>query len=199
MTRQHFDTPFGVVEADRERIDRIAEACDWNPFEDEIVHRDEHSVELPLVMLASVYGSDFKIVPVLCGPFDAAAQQPEIERFLEACRAEAEGEDILVVAGADLAHVGRAFGDEFEIDDNIIDHVRQRDETDLAHALAGDPAAWYASVMEDSNERRVCGLQCVYSALRAVEGTLANAELLDYGYGHDPNGGIVSFAAVAAE
>lgn len=198
LTRQDFETPFGTLRADGDRIDRIAGACEWNPFEDEIVHRDEHSIELPAVMLGHVYGADIKIVPILCGPFDATEEAPHIERFLDACRAESEGGNVLVVAGADLAHVGRTFGDEFDIDDAVIERVQQRDEADLVHALAGDPASWYRSVMQDGNARRVCGLQCIYSALRAAEGHGGKGELLDYGYAHDPNGGIVTFSAIAA-
>jgi len=198
MTRHDFDTPLGTLRADRAMIDRLAQTCDWNPFEDEIVHRDEHSIELPVVMLAHVYGSDINIVPILCGAFDVAAEDAHVERFLMACKAEAASEDVLILAGADLAHVGHTFGDEFEVDDGVIGHVRERDETDLAHALAGDPVSWYQSVMQDGNARRVCGLQCIYSALRSAEGHAGPGELLDYGYAHDPNGGIVSFSAIAA-
>ena len=149
-------------------------------------------------MLAHVFGPDINIVPILCGAFDAAAEEASIERFLDACKREAASEDVLIIAGADLAHVGRTFGDEFEIDDAVIGRVQQRDETDLKHALAGDPASWYRSVMEDGNARRVCGLQCIYSALRTAEGNAGVGELLDYGYAHDPNGGIVTFSAIAA-
>jgi hypothetical protein len=198
MTRQDFDTPLGTLRADREMIDRLAQACDWNPFEDEIVHRDEHSIELPAVMLAHVYGSDINIVPILCGAFDVSIEDSHVERFLNACKNEASDEEVLVLAGADLAHVGRTFGDEFEIDDAVIERVQERDETDLSHALAGDPVSWYRSVMQDGNARRVCGLQCIYSALRSAEGLAGMGELLDYGYAHDPNGGIVTFSAIAA-
>jgi len=198
LTRHDFDTPFGCLKADRSRIDRLATACGWDPFEDEIVHRDEHSIELPAVMLAHVFGTDINIVPILCGAFDAAAEDTDIERFLSVCRAEAEGEDVLVLAGADLAHVGRTFGDDFDIDDAVIKKVKARDETDLTHALAGDPISWYQSVMQDGNARRVCGLQCIYAALRTSAVDMDEGELLDYGYAHDPNGGIVSFSAVAA-
>jgi MEMO1 family protein len=97
-----------------------------------------------------------------------------------------------------LAHVGRAFGDDFDIDDGVVSRMRERDEADLAHALAGDGPAWYDAVMRDGNARRVCGLQCIYSALRATEGLAAKAELLDYGYAHDDAGGIVTFSAIAA-
>ena len=50
--------------------------------------------------------------------------------------------------------------------------------------------------MKDLNQRKVCGLGCIYAALRSVEGTVSAAELLDYDYAPDPAGGIVSFASV---
>ena len=68
-----------------------------------------------------------------------------------------------VVAGVDLAHVGRRFGDAFEIDDEIVHAVKARDDEDLACALNLDADGWYASVMKDGNQRRVCGLNAIYA------------------------------------
>jgi len=205
LTRKHFETPFGTLQTDDEIVDRLAAACDWDPYAHELVHRTEHSIEFQTTMLAYLYGTDVKIVPVLAAQFSddpAHARPGEIEavqRFLDECRAIAAepGRRISVIAGADLAHVGRRFGDEYDIDDDVLLAVRMRDKEDLAHVRQPQGESFYASVMRDHNARRVCGLGCLYAALKTVEGRMDSSRLLHYGYAPDPAGGIVSFAAAA--
>ena len=62
------------------------------------------------------------------------------------------------------------------------------------HAL--DAGKVYGSVMKDRNERNVCGLNCIYAAIKSLEGVVQKGEPLHYDYAHDPAGGIVSFASV---
>ena len=204
LTRKHFATPFGILETDRGLVERLAATCDWNPFEYEIVHRTEHSIEFQAVMLAYLYGTDIRIVPILCGPL---AERPEragskefarVAAFLDTCReiAALPENRVAVVAGADLAHVGRRFGDDFDIDVEVVRRVETRDREDLAFATAADPEGFYRSVVKDANRRNVCGLVCIYSALKAVQGVAGNGRILDYSYAPDPAGGIVSFASV---
>ena len=204
LTRKHFETPFGLVKTNRELAERLEAACDWDPYAWEYVHRNEHSIELQVVMLAYLYGTQVQIVPILCSAFseDPEMSHPEtiagVRRFLDACReiaAEPE-QRVSVIAGADLAHRGKRFGDPFDIDDAVIAAVAERDREDLEHVTRSDAGAFYASVMRDQNERKVCGLGCIYAALKTVEGRTNTAELLHYGYAHDPAGGIVSFASI---
>lgn len=205
LTRKHFETPFGTLQCDREIVDRLAAACDWDPYAFELVHRTEHSIEFQAVMLAYLYGPDVKIVPILAAQFsdDPAHASPReiapVKRFLDECRAIASepGRRVSVIAGADFAHVGKRFGDDFEIDDTILAAVRERDEEDLAQVAALHGEDFYASVMRDQNQRRVCGLGCVYAALKTVEGRVSESRVLHYSHAPDPAGGIVSFAAAA--
>ena len=205
LTRKNFETPFGIVETDQEILTQLENACPWDPYASEYTHRTEHSIEFQAVMLAYHYGTDVKIVPILCAALCENPDDPkpgENERlnpFLQACQKAVADTDrnVAVIAGADLTHVGKRFGDSFDIDDNIIQFVADRDREDLEHAMKGPPEAFYQSVMQDHNERRVCGLGCIYSALRATQDKTSHAELLHYDYAHDPSGGIVSFASVA--
>src|SRR5690606_18807114 len=101
----------------------------------------------------------------------------------------------------DLAHVGRRFGDAFDVDDNVISAVSERDHEDLGNITGGaiDPDGFYASVMRDRNKRNVCGLNCIYATLKTLDGTVDRGIMQHYGYAHDPAGGIVSFASIALE
>jgi len=205
LTRKAFETPLGTLETNQDAVDALAAACAWDPFEHEFVHRGEHSIEFQAVMLAHLYGPAVKIVPVLCSSFGedgdvvVPGEKADLNRFLEACRAYAAepGRRVSVIAAADLAHVGMRFGDDFEVDDEVSQAVTDRDQEDLAHVAANAPEAFYASVMRDGNARRVCGLGCIYAALRTVDGTAGPGQLHAYGQAEDPNGGIVSFASIA--
>jgi MEMO1 family protein len=209
LTRKHFDTPLGRVDTDQEIMTRLEGACAWDPYEWEGLHRTEHSIEFQAVMLAYHYGPDVKIVPILCSCFsmepkpNVPAENEAVTTFLDECRAivAESGGKVAVIAGADLAHVGKTFGDPFDIDDAVVADVAGRDHEDLAHIVDGniDAEAFYASVMKDLNERKVCGLNCIYSTLKALDGTVSAGAMHHYDYAHDPNGGIVSFASVTLE
>lgn len=205
LTQKDFETPFGTLETDREAVEKIAAAAAWDPYQFEAVHRTEHSAEFQAVMLAYLYGPAVRIVPVLasCIADDPTVTRPgsidAVRRFLDAC-AEIAADSrrrVSVIAGADLAHVGRRFGDDFEIDADIVKAVARRDSEDLVHVLRPAPEEFYASVMRDQNSRRVCGLGCIYAALHTARVENRNGELLHYGYAPDPHGGIVSFASLA--
>lgn len=203
LTKKHFATPFGVLQTDQEIVRTLASVCSWDPYAHEIVHRTEHSIEFQAVMLAYLYGPNVRIVPILCSLFGteihgvSPAHNQDITVFLETCHSLiTSGQHISVIAGADLAHVGRRFGDSFDINDRVIRDIAGRDNADLQHVLCGDAASFYQAVMQDNNQRRVCGLNCIYAALQSVAGTISAGDLLHYDYAHDPSGGIVSFTNI---
>lgn len=205
LTRKQYETPIGIVRTDEEIISVLEQACTWDPYAFEFAHRGEHSIEFQAVMLAHLYGAGVKIVPILCSTFgeDFVAGDPTatgpIINFLRVCNECIRSSDkiVVVMASADLAHVGRRFGDPFDIDEAVVEAVAQRDAEDLSHVDAIDAERFYASVMKDGNQRKVCGVNCIFSALRALDGIATVGEALHYDYAEDPAGGIVSFASVA--
>jgi hypothetical protein len=204
LTRKHFHTPFGVLETDQEIVRQLEAVCTWDPYAYEIVHRTEHSIEFQAVMLSYLYGPKVRIVPILCGMFgpEMAPGSPvvpeQVASFLDACGkiVATASPRVSVIAGADLAHVGRRFGDAFDIDKTVVRAVERRDREDLQRVTAGDAEGFYWSVMRDQNKRRVCGLNCIYAALRIIQAETCSGELLHYDYAPDPAGGIVSFANI---
>lgn len=205
LTRKDFETPLGIVSTDTAIVDRLAQACAWDPFEFELTHRTEHSIEFQALMLKYLYGDQVKIVPILTSYFGEGFGAIEgddaapIHQFLDCCKeviAEGEGK-VTVIAGVDFAHIGPCFGDDFEIDDDDIAYAQKRDREDLAHACTIDPAAFYRSVMKDDNERHICGHKAIYSALYTLEGSVTKGEILHHDHAHDPAGGVVTFSSVA--
>ncbi|MDB4937721.1 MAG: putative phosphomevalonate decarboxylase, partial [Labilithrix sp.] len=56
LCRKAFDTPLGRMEADKDSIDTIAAACDFDPYADQFNHKREHSLEFQAVFLRHLLG-----------------------------------------------------------------------------------------------------------------------------------------------
>jgi hypothetical protein len=127
------------------------------------------------------------MLPILCCSTeekvgDAASPRDiaEISDFLEAVRdtVAESGRRTCAIAGADLAHLGRQFGDEFALSPQVMADVERADRQSLAHLERLDPDGFYDSVRADDNARHVCGVPPIYAMLSAVDAT--RADLLDY-------------------
>lgn len=202
LTRKDFETPLGTAENDRAVVDRLLARVGERCLDDEFAHRGEHSVEFQCVFLKHLVSGPVRIVPVLCGSLHdqvEAGRPPasgEVEEFLAALRdtlAEQGGRTV-IVASADLAHVGPQFGDEDRITSDVLRVIEQSDRDMLAFAEAGDSEGFFRAVARDGDRRRICGLPPIYAMLRLLPG--CRGRLLRYGQWPDPNG-TVTFAALA--
>jgi AmmeMemoRadiSam system protein B len=206
LCRKAFDTPLGKVEADLERIDALAgEADGFDPYADQFNHKREHSLEFQVVFLKHVLGGrPFRIVPVLAGlgRHQLSGASPATDRgvakFLEGVRrlVEERPGKVVVVAGADLAHVGPRFGDSAPYNAPQRKALEKADRESIERAEAGDAAGFWEHVARDLEDRRVCGLAPIWSLLRSM-GEAARGKLLHYEQTVDKeDGSIVSHAAV---
>lgn len=183
-TASDFHTPLGVVSVDVPFIERLEARC-GDLRAGELDHDREHSIELQVVWLQHLFGSDsFEMVPVLCpdpcGPTGIALSDGkgvDLDDFASALGEliDDDGLDTLIVAGADLSHVGRAFGDDRRLDDTFLEEVRQRDTRALERLGVNDPKGFLARVREHDNATRICSAGCIYAlccALPKTTGTL---------------------------
>ncbi len=179
LTRKDFATPLGVVPTDRDYVDRLASLAGEELFDDELVHRAEHSVEFQVVFLQYLFGNRrrFSIVPLLVGSYHDLMRQgvdpieaPEVRRFVEALRLteEASGKKVAYVGGIDLCHVGPEFGDPEPVDRGTLERVRSFDGTLLDRAVESDPKGWFETVARVEDRWRVCGLSATYTMLHAM-------------------------------
>jgi hypothetical protein len=207
LCRKAFATPFGPLEADLDSIDVIARAADFDPYADQFNHKREHSLEFQAVFLQHLLGRSSRprrarIIPILAGLGEhqstgkTPAASATVARFLDAVRAVVADKKAIVIAGADLAHVGPRFGDARPLDPGERAALADTDRDSLARAASVDAEGFWDHVAGDLDTRRVCGLAPVYSLLRTIEGS-ARGDVAHYEQTVDPEeGSIVSHAAV---
>jgi AmmeMemoRadiSam system protein B len=173
-----------------------------------IAHRREHSLEFQTVFLAHRYGAErLKILPILCTTLDDLMRDgkdprevPEVSDFLAALTESVaeSGKSVLYVAGADLSHVGRQFGDDVDVRGDLASRVETSDGAALAALGRADADAFFAAVAANQNQYRICSVACLYSLLAAA-GT-RRGQVLHYEQAIDANGhSLVSFAAAVFE
>ncbi len=213
-TRKDFDTPLGIVRTDGPFIDRMVEHLAGSVvgrrldlFADEMAHRLEHSIEFQAMFLQYVLGGrrEFRIVPVLVGSFEGfinggthPGDSPEVEAFLAAVRAAAERHPggVCYISGADFAHIGRQFEDDWLVDKKRLAEQSADDRALIEAACRGDSDGFFSHVADQLDRSRICGLPPTYTLLEAIRP--ARGELLKYGQAVEPDGSAcVSFAGVA--
>lgn len=191
LTEQNYATPFGVLPTERGVVRAVAEAIGSQAaFAEELHHRVEHSIELAVVWLHYFLGGrSVHLVPILCGSFDPfvrGERDPAADPTLKACLAVLReallARRTLVVAAADLAHVGPAFGDPRPLDFAARARLQAADAELLARVVAGDAEGFLQRIRQEGDRRRICGLPPIYLALRL----LGEAQGVQAGYDRCP-------------
>ena len=207
LSRQHFDTPLGLVKTDLEYVNRIASHFGDGLFDDITAHVPEHAIELEVVLLQFLLAGrrPFKIVPLLTGSIQDCMRGgvkpetvPEIERIVQALRlAEAAcGEPVCYVISGDLAHIGPRFGDKRKAAGKCLKDSAAADAKILATLETAQPGAFFDVIAAEKNARRICGLSPAWLTLEATRPR--TGKVLHYGQFADPKGTeSVSFAAMA--
>ena len=208
LTDKSFETPFGVLEANTGFVEELSGRLEVNSFQDEFVHRGEHSIEFQAVFLQYLFAGvrPVRFVPILVGSFHrfvAEGRSPggdaQVEGFIAALREAMAAYrqnvgKVCLIASVDFAHVGPQFGDEQPVDEARLEELAQADGKSLDAVCRGDAEAFYWSVAEDGDARNVCGLAPIYTMLRVLEDS--EGEVLRYSQWPDPNG-TVTFSSVA--
>ena len=200
ISTKAFATPLGVIPGcaglcELIREDKVLKGCvhEWP-------HRAEHSIELqlPLIQFLTA-GRGFEILPILTGSMhqyiagDKSLSDEEIEAPLQSLKdaLRVYGKPYLIIAGADLAHIGAQFGDSYPLDKDTLLRSRETDEAILAQVKRVDAAGFFESVKAEEDRRRICGLTSIYIQLSLLAGN--ECEIVDYGQWTDGRSS-VSFA-----
>ncbi|MCS7159687.1 MAG: AmmeMemoRadiSam system protein B [Gemmatales bacterium] len=181
LTRCDFETPLGIVQTDKRYIQHLADAYGDGLFDDEPAHWPEHSIELQVLFLQYCFpDTPFRIVPIAVGSFQDCIEQarlpeevPDIAQMLAALKiAEREsGARVFYISSGDLAHIGPKFGDAQAVDEEWLLHSRQRDQRLLDCLASADRHAFFETLVEEGDQRRICGFPPTYTLMSVLEPT----------------------------
>ena len=173
---EDFETPLGVVRADRDIISRLKGVVEI----DRSAHMYEHSLEVQLPFLQYL-DPEVKVVPIVMGRQDLIMARETAKVLREACA----GKDVVFLASSDFSHYLPA------------EVARERDGMVLERILRLD-AEGVIEVVE-KNDISMCGYGPVAAMIMACGG--AKARLLHYGNSGDVRsmGDVVGYAAAVVE
>ncbi len=183
MVEGVWETPLGEVEIDRELAMRIVKHSELADI-DEKAHMFEHSVEVQLPFLQFLYGSGFRIVPIVMWDQSLRAARDLGEAVRKAV--EELGRDIVYIASSDFTH--------YEPHEVAV----EKDRAAIERILALDPEGLEKVVRE--RDITMCGPGPVMSMLFYAKGRGAKrGELLKYATSGDVTGDrsqVVGYAAI---
>lgn len=207
LTKKDFQTPFGMVNTDKDFVDFLVNKYKYDVFEDEFIHKFEHSIEFQIIFLQYVLGQErnYNIVPILCSSFHdmiinniLPSENPAISEFILALRDSIErfGKSVCFIAGADLSHIGKKFGDDIELSSGLLEFTGRNDLEMLKHVEQVDANGFFNSIQREGDERKICGLPPIYMLLNSAN--LSEGKLLKYCQAPEYNSSsVVSFASMS--
>jgi MEMO1 family protein len=181
ISLKDFSTPLGIIPNCRGLCDLIKENGVLRQYLDEWPHRSEHSIELQLPLIQFMTSEyDVEVLPILTGSMHEFVEgrrviegDEEVEAIVGALKQvlQSYGRPYVVVSGADLAHIGAQFGDQYALDPATMDRSKQKDLKILDRIKDVDAKGFFEAIKDEGDERRICGLTPIYFQLRLLEGS----------------------------
>lgn len=181
LTYQNYETPYGILPTAIEMVDSIKNSVPGlDVFRGELRHQFEHSIELALVWLHHMRDGDpCNILPILCGTHDlyldegSSLEKPWVEALVGNLGEILKERNALIVAAADLAHVGASFGEPALHPEHRKD-VALADERLLQHVKEVNPEAFLDEIIRVDDRYNVCGTTPIYLLLRLLTPSVGN-------------------------
>lgn len=203
VTDKDFETPLGVISADRPILDRLrVEAGSY--FEEDLCHQNEHAIEFQLPFLQHIVGAKkpITIVPILCSFSAVSLVYPQVrqgvDRFIGSLKETLAACDraYCVIAGAELAHIGMRYGDAAPPTDFSFHRCMQTDMEMLKPVEERNADAFAQFIQKENDARRISGFSAIYSLLRLIEAEKGQVLRYDRGI-TDQYNSTVTYAAMA--
>lgn len=180
LTSKDFETPLGRVSINRPILDHFRSNGGATFFDEEMYHQHEHSIEFQLPFLQHTIGlvKPFTIVPILCSFRPHCLADPDlkglferIDAFLKALKAAvaASGQEVCLIASANLAHIGLRYGDASAPTDFSFHRCMQTDLEMLKHVEKIEPEAFAQFILQEGDARRILGFSSIFTMLKLLE------------------------------
>jgi AmmeMemoRadiSam system protein B len=204
LTEKDFETPFGLVKTERSFVQKLKEvgAGAVDPYD--IDHRREHSIEFQLIFLQHLFGSDFSLIPVLCGSLHHALGAFSHASAIEGVKnvltllgrfVEERGSEVLVIAGVDFSHIGPKFGHAHRASSLILE-AKEHDQRLIENICRGDFLGFWDEIKRVDNRYNVCGFSVIACLLELFPGSAGRCLGYDF-WEEDETQSAVSFAAIS--
>lgn len=204
LTEKDFETPLGLVKTDKDWVRKLKEVGKGIICDSDIAHRSEHSIEFQLIFLQHLFGSDFFLLPILCGSFHKVLEDvsrpseiPGMDTFFTALRLTMTeyAADTLLIAGVDFSHIGPKFGHRQSASSMLLE-TKNHDKLLIDAVCKGDVESFWSESRKVKGLYNVCGFSAIASLLEVLSGVRGN--LLDYDiWQEESSRSAVSFAAIA--
>jgi AmmeMemoRadiSam system protein B len=203
LTEKDFETPLGLVKTDKAFVRKLKEVGKKAVVPHDIDHRNEHSIEFQLIFLQHLFGSDFTLIPVLCGSLDnalsvfsCASEIPGVNGILCELRkfVEERGSETLVVAGVDFSHIGPKFGHSFQAS-SLIREAKDFDTRLIEAICRGDASGLWAEARRVNNRYNVCGFSSIACLLEILPKSVGHCLAYDF-WEEEETQSAVSYAAI---
>lgn len=178
LTKQNYETPWGVIPTAQDVVNELAEEVGEEVFRYELHHRVEHSVEAAIIWLHYLLGSRrCYVLPVLCGSFkqfiergESPSRSADISATVITLKRVAARRRTLVVAAGDLAHVGPAFGDQYPVDFVGRAKLASQDQRLIDIMTRGQAEDFFEEIRREDDQRHICGMPPIYIAQSVLSG-----------------------------
>jgi hypothetical protein len=199
ISLKDFETPLDIAPVSQELRSLVLHNDVLSDSVTEWPHRNEHSIELQIPLIQFNMLNDFEILPILTGSMHEYIDGTRdindgvLAGLVNSLKAvlKAYGKPYIVIAGADLAHIGAQFGDPYPLDSFTLMHSKTKDEEILACIQEVNAESFFNTIKKEGDARRICGLTPIYFLLRLMEGR--TAEIVSYDQWTDKKSS-VSFA-----
>ena len=207
VTDRDFETPLGVVPVNRPIIEQLREISGEAYFEEDIRHQHEHSIEFQLPFLQCTMESQkpISIVPVLCSFSPSVLADPHekplfehIDNFLRTLKEAiaATGQEVCVIAGGNLAHIGLRYGDQKPPTDFSFHRCMQTDLEMLKKVEELKPEEFAQFILTEGDKRHILGFSAIFLLLKLIQAE--KGEVLRYDRGViDQFNSTVTYASMA--
>jgi AmmeMemoRadiSam system protein B/AmmeMemoRadiSam system protein A len=126
-----YQIPLGRIPIDGDSAEKLIKGSELVSYVSH-AHAEEHSLEVQLPFLKTVLG-DFKLLPVVMGSYDLTTCKALAEALYQVIK----DKSVLIVASTDLSHY-HPYQKAVELDQIVIDSIKQFDPEGLFHAIASD-------------------------------------------------------------
>jgi AmmeMemoRadiSam system protein B len=177
LSKKDFANPLATLQNDQDFTEEIlAEYGHKRGLQDEFLHKAEHSLDLQLPFI-SYFCPNTKIVPILVNSFyrfmkdfSVLREHQEYKSFVSVLAKainsrQQNGQKVLIIAAVDMAHLGKDFGDSFDIKEEITAECSLEDKEYLQALLSLSSQQMSDHIVKDYDQRRICGFSSLHTII----------------------------------